>query len=204
MPDSTHVPGVPIYERRAKEGAKPYAAFNAYLELGADRSVRKVAQKVHKNPTLIQKWSRAHNWPERARAWDADAEKRMRDAEAKAMKAEAEKWAKRQISLRDEAYELGDELIKKAKAMLAYPISKQTVQQDGKTIIVTPNKFSVGSAAKFIEVGEKLRRLAAGVSTENFQHTGPDNQPLPVATGQVVILEMPPGRLAEDVKEDGQ
>jgi hypothetical protein len=191
-----------LYDRRPGESARAYQGFKAYCDLGPARSIRKAVRTLGKNKTTLEQWSTRWDWVERSRAWDADAEQRVRDAEAKAMKAEAEKWAKRQIALRDEAYDLGDELIKKAKAMLAYPISKQTVQQDGKTIIVNPTKFSLGAAAKFVEVGEKLRRLAAGVSTENLQHTGPDNQPLPVATGQVVILELPPGRIADDQKQD--
>lgn len=199
--NSTHVPGVPIYDRRAKEGARPYEAFKIYCELGPDRSFKSVSQRVSKSLPLMKRWAAAHEWRVRAKAWDADAEARMRAAEDKAMKAEAEKWAKRQIALRDEAFELGDELIKKAKAMLAYPISKQTVQQDGKTIIVNPTNFTVGSAAKFIEVGEKLRRLAAGVPTDKVEHVGHDNTPLP-ASGTVVIVELPPGRLADDGKAD--
>lgn len=194
-----------LYDRRPGESARAYEAFKAYCDMAAARSIRKAAQKLRKNSTTIKDWSVKFEWVERARAWDADAELRVREAEAKAMKAEAEKWAKRQIALRDEAFDLGEELIKKAKAMLAYPISKQTVQQDGNTIIVNPTKFSLGAAAKFIEVGEKLRRLAAGVSTENLQHTGPDNQPIQIANnppGQVVILELPPGRMVDDHKEE--
>ena len=86
--------------------------------------------------------------------------------------------------------------------MLNYPISQQKVSQDGKAITIVPQKFSFGSVARMLEVAEKLRRLAAGVSTENLQHSGPDNQPLPAATGQVVILELPPGRMVDDHKEE--
>ena len=38
--------------------------------MGADRSIRAVSQELGKSKTLIDRWSRTHNWVERCRAWD--------------------------------------------------------------------------------------------------------------------------------------
>lgn len=190
------------YDRLPKESARAYEAFKAYCDLGAERSLRRAGQKLSKNHTTVSDWSKKYNWVGRARAWDAAADERERKAKDDAMKKEADKWAKRQMSVREDRWTLGDELLAKAKAMLAYPISKQTASQDGKAITINPQKFSFGSVARMVEIGDKLRGLAAGVATDKIEHVGADNQPLQGVTGQIVILELPPGRIAEDGKDN--
>ena len=53
-----------------EEASKAFNAFNAYREMGKDRSVRKVAQKLNISNTAVQKMSVRWGWPERAAAWD--------------------------------------------------------------------------------------------------------------------------------------
>jgi hypothetical protein len=43
----------------------------AYCELGTQRSTAKVAQKLGKSTTLINRWSAQHHWQERVRQYDA-------------------------------------------------------------------------------------------------------------------------------------
>ena len=58
------------WERQKGESAQAFEAFSLYLEMGADRSIRAVSQELGKSKTLIDRWSRTHNWVERCRAWD--------------------------------------------------------------------------------------------------------------------------------------
>lgn len=58
------------WERQEGESAQAFEAFALYLEMGAGRSVRTVAQKLYKSDTLIGRWSRTYRWVERCRAWD--------------------------------------------------------------------------------------------------------------------------------------
>ena len=58
------------WERQKGESAQAFEAFFLYLEMGADRSIRAVSQELGKSKTLIDRWSRTHNWVERCRAWD--------------------------------------------------------------------------------------------------------------------------------------
>ena len=58
------------WERQNGESAQAFAAFSAYLEMGPERSIRAVSQELGKSKTLIDRWSRTHNWVERCRAWD--------------------------------------------------------------------------------------------------------------------------------------
>lgn len=53
------------------ESAQAYQAAVAYFEMGADRSQEAVSQKLGKSRQLMSRWSAQHDWPERARAYDA-------------------------------------------------------------------------------------------------------------------------------------
>ena len=69
-----------LWDRRADETPKPYAAFRAYCEMGAKRSVReaarqhcvKTASSGPKNTTVKHwlRWSARHKWVSRSLARD--------------------------------------------------------------------------------------------------------------------------------------
>ena len=71
------------WERQKGESAQAYEAFAAYRDMGAERSLTKVAQSLNKTRTLIGRWSSAWNWQERVRAYDNELEK---EARAKAIR----------------------------------------------------------------------------------------------------------------------
>lgn len=56
------------------ESAQAYEAACTYFGMGADRSVRDVAQRLHKSSTIIGRWSREHQWVERSRQYDAEVQ----------------------------------------------------------------------------------------------------------------------------------
>ena len=71
-------PDIAPWEQQPGESAKAFEAFAIYRDMGVERSVRKVTQRLNKSLTLIGKWSSRYNWPERARAYDRDVYKRQR------------------------------------------------------------------------------------------------------------------------------
>ena len=79
MPKGTDKP----WERQKGESDKAYEAFVTYRDMGTDRSIRAVAQKLDKSRTQIGKWSSAWNWTERVRIYDNELETEVR---AKAIK----------------------------------------------------------------------------------------------------------------------
>jgi hypothetical protein len=54
-----------------EEGAKPYAAFGLYLEMGPERDLKRLAVQIAKSYSLVRRWSSQYRWRERARAFDA-------------------------------------------------------------------------------------------------------------------------------------
>ena len=78
-----HEPDIAPWEQQPGESAKAFEAFAIYRDMSAERSVRKVTQRLNKSLTLIGKWSSRYNWPERARAYDRDLD---RQAHAQAVR----------------------------------------------------------------------------------------------------------------------
>ena len=100
-----------LFERQERESAKAFAAFKTYLELGPDRSLVLVADKLGKSKTMIERWSRKFDWPARVQAHTAH----LADVERKAAEAVATQngvdWAKRQERHREDEWQTRTELI---------------------------------------------------------------------------------------------
>lgn len=58
------------WERQPDETVKAFEAFSIYRDLGVNRNIRDVAQKLDKSLTIIGRWSSANNWVERVQAYD--------------------------------------------------------------------------------------------------------------------------------------
>jgi hypothetical protein len=58
------------WERREDESPKAYAAFLAYLELGAERSIAKASGSTPGKQRWAEHWSSSFDWVARARAFD--------------------------------------------------------------------------------------------------------------------------------------
>lgn len=67
------------WERQPKETPKPFEAFCIYRDMGTERSIRKVAEKLGKSNTIISRWSTNNNWVERVAAWDDEQERIERE-----------------------------------------------------------------------------------------------------------------------------
>lgn len=193
---------LPLYEQQEKETSVAYAAFRVYLELGDDvRSIPKVAERLAKSGSLVNRWCGRWHWVNRVKAWNL---KQTREAEAALrtqMQSSAKEWAKREQSLREGEWQMAEALMAKVNQMLQMPIIRQTQTQeqfseDGKTVIrnvtiVEPVKFDFGTAGGLIAQVSKLRRLATGVETDRVQTTVDTNGSQPA---QVVIMLPDNGR----------
>lgn len=142
-------PEIAPWEQQPGESAKAFEAFAIYRDMGVERSVRKVTQRLNKSLTLIGKWSSAYNWPERARAYDRDLD---RQAHAQAVR-EVRSMTNRHIRI---AMQL------QAKAL-------QALEQLDVTTL-SP-KMQLAFLAKATEI-ERMNRLSAAGMDDNGQRDG--------------------------------
>ena len=59
------------WERQEGDTKLSFAAFAIYRDMGVERSTAKVGKQLGKSWELIQRWSRLHNWVQRAADYDA-------------------------------------------------------------------------------------------------------------------------------------
>ena len=101
MPKWTDKP----WERQKGESDKAYEAFVTYRDMGTDRSIRAVAQKLGKSRTQIGKRSSGWEWTERVRAYDNELEKEARAQAVKDRKDMTSRHIKIAMQLQKKALE---------------------------------------------------------------------------------------------------
>ena len=171
-------------ERLPNESEPAYAAFVTFLQAGVGRSARETGRKVGKSWSLVSRWCAKYHWLERAKASRPLAGAVARKSRGGEVIASAGLWAKRMEKTREEAFQVAEELIAKARAMLKFPLS-ETTSSDGKTV-VKPGRWSFADAARMMDTGNRLRQLATGLPTERLEHAG---LPQETAEAQLVSVE---------------
>lgn len=133
------------WQRREKETTVAFEAFVCYRDMGANRSLAKVAEKLGKSETLMQRWSGQHEWVNRAADFDGHLDEEVVDAQEKARREMAERHAKlAQAALTRVAQRLGD---------------------------LDPEDLKPGDIARILEVATKLERLSRGEPSEHVEGT---------------------------------
>lgn len=128
------------WERRESESTKAYEAFCIYRDMGRERSLSKVAEKLQKSETLMGRWSRTYDWVKRAARWD-DEQDRIERETAQREQAKAIK------EMRKRHADLGTAmLIKAAQALKSIPI----------------NEIKPGDISRMVDVASKLERISRG------------------------------------------
>src|SRR5216684_1111756 len=94
------------FERQARESEKAFAAFAAYLEMGPERSLAAVGQKLGKSKALLERWSAKFDWPGRVQAHGAYLATVEREATEALARGKAAEWLKRQQTLRETEWKL--------------------------------------------------------------------------------------------------
>jgi uncharacterized protein len=146
--------GERVFEQQRRESNKAFAAFKTYLEIGPERSLAVVAERVGKSKTMIERWSRRFDWPARVEAHAAH----LADAERRAIEGlaleKAVEWHKVHEALRVAEWQRHKKLVALADEMIAR---------------WEKNKAKCGTLegiARVLELASKLGRLAAGLPTE--------------------------------------
>lgn len=82
------------WERQPGESAAAWEAFACYRDLGLSRSIGKVAERLAKSRTLIERWSTAHRWVLRAEGWDREQDRLWRAEQHQAAREVARRHAR--------------------------------------------------------------------------------------------------------------
>lgn len=150
------------WERMEGEGVKAFEAFRIYRDMGSERNLRAVGERLGKSRAIIERWSSANQWVERVRAYDNDLE---RVAYQEAVKSVRE-MQKRRIGM---AAQLQN------KALLALQKLK-------------PEHMKPGELLAFMREGAKLEREARNDIVESYEKTrgggNPKSRNAAASTGQ--------------------
>lgn len=150
-----------LWERQPGETARAFEAFTVYRDMGADRSLRKAAQKLGKNSTTISEWSVKYEWVSRCAAWDAEQDRIARNE----MMADMAKTRKRQREQARRMQEKGLELLESirigdAKLSEVVSLLKAGMEQE---------RIAIG------DVGEVIEERNGGEAVSAVQIYIPDN-----------------------------
>lgn len=145
-------PSAAPWERQTGEGPAAWAAFQAFRDLGAGRSIRQTAEAMGKSAAHLEAYSARNNWQTRAAAWDAELDRIARADNIKVIR-----------TMRKRHAELAEDVLAKAATALKK---------------IPPDKITAADVCRMIEVGSKLERLArgdAGEVVENREGEALDN-----------------------------
>jgi hypothetical protein len=144
------------FEQQPRESDKAFAAFKAYLEMGAERSTRAVGKQLGKSEGLIERWAARFDWRTRVQAHAAHlALVERKAAEAVAARYGADREKRRELEREDE-WVLRTELMEAGRKVL----EKFRSGERGATL---------GDVARALDIAAKLGRLSAGMKVDESE-----------------------------------
>jgi hypothetical protein len=138
-----------LWDRLERESPQAWEAFQTYRDMGANRSIRKVAEQLSKTRSLLERWSREHQWQKRTIAYDRDIDRRWQ--------------AERFVQVRE---------MLERHAMIAKNFQAKVIQR---LQTLNADDLTPTQVAQWLEVAVKIERLAYGATTENVGLTPETN-----------------------------
>lgn len=118
----------PVWARQDRESPPAFAAFEAYRDLGAGRSIDAVAARLagrqkgaKRAPGRLRKWSVDHRWVERAAAFDDHLATVRRRRVEEATRRQADEWVRRREQWPEVEFGLALKLVDRATAVIDGP-----------------------------------------------------------------------------------
>lgn len=142
------------WERQPGESAKAYAAFVAYRDAGATRSIRKTAAAVKRTRQLLERWSADWGWVHRTAAFDRE-EERLHRSEVADMR--------RKMAIR--------------QARIAGALQAKLVER---LQSIRPEDLTPQQVAHWLQVAAQVERQALG-EPERVELSGPGGRPIETA-----------------------
>ena len=132
-----------MWSRQDGESPQAFQAFAEYRDMGAERSLAKVAQKLGKSKALMDRWSRHWHWGERVNVWDDEMDK----LSCVELKKGITEMRKNHIGIAKAM------LVKELQALQKLPITE-----------MTPKDITT-----MVDVAAKLERISRGEATEKTE-----------------------------------
>jgi hypothetical protein len=151
---------IPV-SRLQGEGAKAFAMFRCFLEMGDKRSLAKVARKCSKSIHLARKWSRLFQWKGRVKSWQLEELQRARAADEQAKLEHARMLEARRETRREDAWKLYNKFIVSCEEHLALPL------RTSKAV----------DASRLAQMAQVLGAIASGDDVSDALLTGKGLQP---------------------------
>jgi hypothetical protein len=142
-----------MFEQQPRESARAFAAFKTYLELGSERSLAQVAQKLAKSGQLLKRWSAKYDWPARVQAHAAHLAELERVAIQGVAMEKAVEWHKTHEAIRREAWQEAEKTIAMVRK------AREEWEKKGRI----PGWEGM---ARMLELAFKLKQIASGMPTE--------------------------------------
>jgi len=156
------------FEQLPRESAKAFAAFNLYLNLGAERSLREVGEKLGKSEGLIERWCSKYDWKTRVQAFSAHLALVEREAIEALARERAIEWHKLHEEQRITEWKARCRAAKVANMLMDR--WESTEDRCG----------SLEGIARMLEIMHKLGRAATGMPSEIKEVRGEVNATLEV------------------------
>jgi hypothetical protein len=165
-------------------------AFALYRDMGPERNLRGVCQKLDKSLTLIGGWSTQDDWVMRCALYDADCDRQKQEA----MREERERIAK----MHAQAIDSTIKVLMQAPLMLAQKIESGELNIDADNDPYTLVR-ATEAASKVLPSLVNASRLVHGFSTANVEVKTSDVERKTLAELDAYLLGYDDG--AEDVAE---
>lgn len=149
------------FEQQPGESAKAFAAYKAYRDLGAGRTLKTAAaafygveEATESQHTQLRRWSSRFDWRARVQAYEDWLEMHRLSAIEEHEASKAGELAQRHLALKEKLLENAELFAEQANKMLQWPLSDQRVirgegENEGDTHIFMPAKWGKDTAARY-------------------------------------------------------
>lgn len=128
------------WERQPGESDKAFEAFCTYRDMGSERTLQKVGEKLGKSKTLMDRWSSENKWVDRVSAWEDEQDRILRQEQIKDIK-----------KMRQRHADLAMKMLEKALEGIQY---------------LEPEELNAVSISRLVEVASKLEQKSRGDTTD--------------------------------------
>jgi len=142
-----------IFEQQPRESNKAFAAFKTYLDMGPERSLEAVSQKLTKSSRLLKRWSVKFDWQGRVKARDVHFAELERQAIERLACEKAVEWWRLQEPAKRQAWMEGEEAIR-------------DVQEARRRWWASGRVVGFEGMARMLDLGIKLKQFANGMPSE--------------------------------------